>query len=135
MKDNKHSMGQALAIWGSILQLGPIAGLIGTIVGMMRAFSVLSAGGPDKDQALAESISFALWTTIAGMGISFIGLILLLIALTSTSYRSIWFRNVLWAMSILWLVSAPPIGTICGISLIWYLYTHNKEFAEQGGRA
>ena len=52
-------------------QIAPMLGLLGTVTGMVAAFSGLAnAEGPEKAQALALAISGALWTTCAGLLIS-----------------------------------------------------------------
>ena len=46
-------------------------GLLGTVVGMVKAFSGLAGeAGAAKAQLLALAISSALWTTVAGLLIS-----------------------------------------------------------------
>jgi len=52
-------------------QIAPMLGLMGTVTGMVAAFSGLaSASGAAKAQVLAMSISTALWTTCIGLLIS-----------------------------------------------------------------
>jgi biopolymer transport protein ExbB len=49
-------------------QISPMLGLLGTVLGMVRAFSALaSASGATKAALLAQSISTALWTTAVGL--------------------------------------------------------------------
>ncbi len=52
-------------------QITPMLGLLGTVLGMVRAFAGLAAeAGAAKAQMLALAISGALWTTVAGLLIS-----------------------------------------------------------------
>ncbi len=52
-------------------QIAPMLGLMGTVTGMVAAFSSLaSATGAAKAQLLAQSISTALWTTCVGLLVS-----------------------------------------------------------------
>ncbi len=48
-------------------QIAPMLGLLGTVTGMVRAFSSLAEAGPTRDAQLALAISGALWTTVAGL--------------------------------------------------------------------
>ena len=52
-------------------QISPMLGLLGTVIGMVKAFSSLAGqAGAAKAQLLALAISGALWTTVAGLLIS-----------------------------------------------------------------
>jgi biopolymer transport protein ExbB len=52
-------------------QISPMLGLLGTVVGMVKAFAGLAGeAGAAKAQLLALAISGALWTTVAGLLIS-----------------------------------------------------------------
>jgi biopolymer transport protein ExbB len=48
-------------------QIAPMLGLLGTVTGMVGAFSGLAKAGADKDTQLAQAISTALWTTVSGL--------------------------------------------------------------------
>lgn len=50
--------------------LAPMLGLLGTVQGMIMAFSNLATGGAGQTALLALSISQALWTTAAGLTIA-----------------------------------------------------------------
>ena len=67
----------ALIVLGSLLATGPLWGLVGTVIGMIRAFVALDATGPARPEAPAAHVSFALWATMAGIIASPIGLALL----------------------------------------------------------
>ena len=52
-------------------QIAPMLGLLGTVIGMVSAFSSLAGeAGAAKTQLLALAISGALWTTVAGLLVS-----------------------------------------------------------------
>jgi len=56
--------------WISVCSnLSPMLGLLGTVQGMIMAFSTLATGAPDVG-ALAMNISQALWTTAAGLAVA-----------------------------------------------------------------
>jgi len=61
-KLNKH-----LISIRSFVELLPILGLLGTIIGMIETFEVLNLYGTGNARALAGSISKALITTLAGL--------------------------------------------------------------------
>ena len=125
-----NQKGKQLAVWGVVLQLGTVVGLIGTIIGMVRAFGRLAESETAQTAALANDISIALYTTAAGSVVALVGIIMILVALFGVRYRAPWFQTVLWILSILWLLSFP-IGTILGIVFIVYLVNHKTEFTEQ----
>ena len=129
-----NQKGKNIAIWGIALQLGTVVGLIGTIVGMVRAFGRLAESETAQRAALANDISIAVYTTAAGSLVALVGIILILVALFGARYRAPWFRTVLWVLSVLWLLSFP-IGTGFGICVMVYLVTHNAEFTEQRNAA
>ena len=129
-----NQKGKNIAIWGIALQLGTVVGLIGTIVGMVRAFGRLAESETAQPAALANDISIALYTTAAGSLVALVGIILILVALFGARYRAIWFRNALWVLSALWLLMLP-IGTGFGICVMVYLVNHNAEFTEQRNAA
>ena len=52
---------------GVIANLAPMLGLFGTVVGMIRAFDVISRVGTGNPNLVAEGISEALFTTAAGL--------------------------------------------------------------------
>jgi biopolymer transport protein ExbB/TolQ len=64
---------EVLNSWvGTSIKTGPQLGLLGTVLGMINAFAKIAgaaASGVDPKE-LSKDISFALWTTAAGMAIS-----------------------------------------------------------------
>ena len=68
----------SLIVVGSLLAFGPLWGLVGTAIGMIRAFKTLSADGSANPEPLAADVSVALWSTAAGFIASPIGLALLI---------------------------------------------------------
>lgn len=61
---------QNLSILGSIITVAPILGLLGTVIGLMDIFNVISGGGIGDAQALSSGIAQALITTVAGLSIA-----------------------------------------------------------------
>ena len=60
-------MEQNLPIIGTITTLGTLMGLRGTVIGMIRSFAALSAGGGTDSMALSQGISEALINTAFGI--------------------------------------------------------------------
>lgn len=56
----------------TIVKSAPMLGLLGTVTGMIAAFKQIAGSGESgiKPSALASDISFALWTTAAGLAIA-----------------------------------------------------------------
>jgi len=72
-----------LIIWlvvGIILALGPIWGLLGTVVGMILAFGHLQLGTNGEPEILANDIGLALYTTVAGLIACPIGIIIVVVS-------------------------------------------------------
>ena len=55
---------------GSIALVTPLLGLLGTVIGMIRVFTVIRVQGVGNADALAGGISEALITTAAGMAVA-----------------------------------------------------------------
>lgn len=63
-----------MIILATLVSIGTLTGLLGTVTGMIKAFSALSEGSPDS-AALATGISEALMCTATGIGISTIAIV------------------------------------------------------------
>jgi biopolymer transport protein ExbB len=59
-----------MVIISTMASIGTLTGLIGTVVGMIRAFAALSAAGAPDTSALATGISEALVNTLVGIATS-----------------------------------------------------------------
>ena len=127
-----NQKGKQLAIWGLVLQLGSVLGLVCASIAMVRYFSSLADSGTVQAAALAQEIGKVLGPAVTGSVFGLIGIILILVALFRIRYRAPWFRTMLWVLSIFWLFSFP-IGTILGIVVMAYLVYHKNEFAEPTG--
>jgi biopolymer transport protein ExbB len=64
-----------LPILAVIVTLGVLTGLFGTVLGMIRSFSALSAGGGGDSAALSQGISEALVNTASGIATSALAVI------------------------------------------------------------
>ncbi len=64
------SLENRLASLATAARMGPLLGLLGTVMGMIAAFARMGSGGKPDPAALAQSISIGLWTTAAGLIIS-----------------------------------------------------------------
>lgn len=60
-------MEQNLPIVGTMVTLGTLLGLLGTVIGMIRSFAALAAGGSTDSMALSQGISEALINTAFGI--------------------------------------------------------------------
>lgn len=60
-------MEQNLPIIATITTLGTLMGLLGTVIGMIRSFAALAAGGSGDSMALSQGISEALINTAFGI--------------------------------------------------------------------
>tara|TARA_Y100001934_G_scaffold244353_1_gene301749 strand:- start:2185 stop:2808 length:624 start_codon:yes stop_codon:yes gene_type:complete len=65
-----HDMERYLTSLGIIASISPLLGLLGTVVGMIKVFSVLMLEGAGNANVLAGGISQALITTAAGLSVA-----------------------------------------------------------------
>ncbi len=66
-----------MLVIGVLLALGPLWGVIGSVIGMTRAFTTMGQSSSTEVGILANDISFALYCTMAGYLMCPIGLILI----------------------------------------------------------
>ncbi|MGB5708326.1 MAG: MotA/TolQ/ExbB proton channel family protein [Arenicellales bacterium] len=64
-----HELERHLQTLGTIANITPLLGLLGTVIGMIKVFSAITTFGVGDPQALAEGISEALVTTAAGLSV------------------------------------------------------------------
>jgi len=64
-----HSLEKGLVILETIAAIAPLLGLLGTVIGILKVFQVISVQGMGQATALSGGISEALITTIAGLSI------------------------------------------------------------------
>ena len=64
-----------LPIIASIVTLGTLTGLLGTVIGMIRSLAALAAGGGGDSLALSEGISEALVNTASGIATSWFAVV------------------------------------------------------------
>ncbi len=62
-----HSMDKYMTTLGTVAAVAPLLGLLGTVVGMIEVFSVITANGVGSPTELAGGISKALLTTAFGI--------------------------------------------------------------------
>ena len=119
--NNKN--GRKYALWGAWLQVGAVIGLIWTVIGMISSFQNVSPSGT----ALANGISSELTPVLIASVASFIGVVLLAVALFRKKYRAAWF---FWFLLIYGILIAMNYweGTAIGGLLIIYLFYKKDEF-------
>ena len=65
-----HDLERYLNALGTIAAITPLLGLLGTVIGMIDVFAVITAQGVGEPRALAGGISEALITTAAGLTVA-----------------------------------------------------------------
>ena len=65
-----HDLERFLNTLGTIASITPLLGLLGTVIGMIKVFTVITAQGVGDPAVLAEGISEALITTAAGLTVA-----------------------------------------------------------------
>jgi biopolymer transport protein ExbB len=64
-----HQLERGLVVLETIAAIAPLLGLLGTVIGILKVFNVISVMGMGQATALSGGISEALITTIAGLSI------------------------------------------------------------------
>ena len=78
MKESVEETGRQVAIelerylntLGTIASITPLLGLLGTVIGMIKVFAVITTAGVGNPEVLAGGISEALLTTAAGLAVA-----------------------------------------------------------------
>ena len=65
-----HELERFLNALGTIASISPLMGLLGTVLGMIRTFNSLNAGGAGNPSALAGGIAETLIATAAGLTVA-----------------------------------------------------------------
>ena len=68
-RQEARSLVKGLVALETIAGIAPLLGLLGTVLGMIKVFTVISQQGLGQTQALSGGISEALITTVAGLSI------------------------------------------------------------------
>ena len=69
-RQEAHLLERGLAVLEIIAAVAPLLGLLGTVLGMVQVFDVISREGPGRTATLSGGIKQALYTTIAGLSIA-----------------------------------------------------------------
>lgn len=77
----KRALLLAGIVIGCLLTLGPFLGLIGTVLGMMNAFTTLGEQGVSDPAVLSASIGEVLVSTAAGVVAAPIGAVILVVCI------------------------------------------------------
>jgi biopolymer transport protein ExbB len=64
-----HTLERGLVILETVAGIAPLMGLLGTVIGILKVFNVISVMGVGQATAMAGGISEALITTIVGLSI------------------------------------------------------------------
>lgn len=65
-----HELERYLTTLGTIASITPLLGLLGTVIGMIKVFTAITAQGVGNPAVLANGISEALITTAAGLSVA-----------------------------------------------------------------
>jgi len=68
------ALNRRLPFIGALVAVAPLLGLLGTVVGMISTFNVITTSGAGDPKALSAGISMALLTTEAGLVVAIPGL-------------------------------------------------------------
>lgn len=134
----KETVPRSKARWtaalGVALYTGPGWGLVGTLIGMLRAFDTLGKNIDASPEVLSQDIRIALLASMIGLGVGLIGAILILVTFLGTRYRESWFFWWSVCLSAFWCVLGFPIGLVAGLPLLILFLTKRMEFRRIGSR-
>lgn len=69
-RQEARSLERGLAVLETVAGISPLMGLMGTVLGMIKVFRVISEQGLGQTQSLSSGISEALLTTVVGLAIA-----------------------------------------------------------------
>ena len=103
--------------------------MLGTAIGMMRAFGQLSVGVEQPDaETLAREMSIALYTTLIGVLVSMIGMVIVLVVLYRGKNRRKWFFVSSVSISFLVVFMIFPLGLFIGLPVLISVLMKHGEF-------
>lgn len=83
----------ALLVAGVVMALGPVWGMLGTILGVVMAFGHMGQDGMGDPELLANDIGVAMYTTAAGLIMCPVGVTCILIAVIYLNRRKKFHQN------------------------------------------
>lgn len=125
---SRCTQGRWIARIGVALFTGPVWGMIGAMIGMIRAYTTLAVSGEATPDALASDISVALLSTMIGIITGLAGAVLILVALFGAKNRKKWFFWWPVLLSTIWRLSIFPYGMIVGVPILILFITKRAEF-------
>lgn len=72
-----NKLEEGLSTMGAWISVAPLLGLLGTVIGMIATFKMITLFGVGDPSLMSEGISLALLTTQAGLMVAFPGLLML----------------------------------------------------------
>ena len=69
-RQTAHSLERGIGLLGGLASVCPLLGILGTVIGMIKVFGAVTAGGLGQADALAGGIGEALLTTAVGIGVA-----------------------------------------------------------------
>lgn len=123
-----RSKARWLAALGVALYTGPGWGLVGSLIGMIRAFDTLGKNSDATPELLSQDIRIAMMATMIGLGVGLVGAIVILVTFLGTRYRESWFFWWSVCLSAFWCVLGFPIGLVAGLPLLILFLTKRMEF-------
>jgi len=111
----------------TVMYAGPLFGLLGTVISMIRAFSTLSQTGHADPNELAGHMSVALLTTMWGLIFSLVGFVMIFFLHHKLGYRSQWFYNAILILSG-FICLFFPIGTVIGGIMFFKFYRKRSNY-------
>ena len=126
--NTSHPSRRLLAIIGCVLLAGPLYSALGTIIGIVRAFTRLSKTGHADPSELAGDISIAILTTLYDSISGIFGTVLVSIVLFRRLNREKWFYMCVTTLSIFWCLLLFPFGLVFGIYLLAIFGRRKSEF-------
>jgi len=65
-----HELERYVSVLGTVANIAPLLGLLGTVLGMIEVFNAIMMQGSGSTGALAGGISVALYTPVGGLGVA-----------------------------------------------------------------
>lgn len=121
----RQETGKVISIIGAVLQVPVIVCFLIGLIDFVQFFQSLVLYGEGDEKVIVDATSAALSYFVIGVALSTPGLIVSIVSLYISTYRSKWLLRYLILTSVFWIVSFP-FGTLFGFAYLVIILIKRK---------